>query len=99
MATHEAAEFHFLSFDIGQSWIMWPSGHTGASFAVAATLHAYYPHCKWVPWIAYPCALFIGLTMLDGKFHWASDVLAGSLIAIPIGTSIGQCFGKHPAIA
>jgi membrane-associated phospholipid phosphatase len=70
----------------------WPSGHTSACFAVAASLTAYYPDQLWVPLIGYPVGLLIGFGLVDGDRHWASDVIAGALIGHAIGYSIGQSF-------
>src|SRR5947209_1976829 len=52
----------------------WPSGHTSSTISVAAALSAYYDDEPWVPFVTYPVALAIGIGMIDGDRHWASDV-------------------------
>ena len=92
LSSNQAGEFHFGAFNFMESLTMWPSGHTATAFAIAVMLHRFYCRCRWLPYLLYPLALFIGLTMLDGKFHWTSDVAAGAIIAIPIGITIGSDF-------
>ncbi len=73
----------------------WPSGHSSATVSIAASLTAYYPDQLWVPLVGYPLGLLIGLGMIDGDRHWASDVLAGGLIGHAIGYSIGGAFRRR----
>jgi membrane-associated phospholipid phosphatase len=73
----------------------WPSGHTSATVSIAAALTAYYPDQPWVPLVGYPLGLLIGVGMVDGDRHWASDVLAGGLIGHAIGYSIGGAFRRR----
>ena len=73
----------------------WPSGHTSVSISVAAALTAYYPDTPAVPLIGYPLALAIGIGMVDGDRHWASDVVAGALIGHAVGYSIGANFRRR----
>jgi hypothetical protein len=44
----------------------------------------------WVPLIAYPMALMIGIGMIEGDHHWASDVVAGAMIGHVIGYTTGH---------
>lgn len=73
----------------------WPSGHTSATLSIAAALTAYYPDEMWVPFVGYPLGILIGLGMVDGDRHWASDVVAGGLIGHAIGYSIGADFRRR----
>jgi membrane-associated phospholipid phosphatase len=81
----------------------WPSGHTSASIALAASLTGY-SRDPWVALASYPIALFIGAGMIIGDRHWASDVVAGALIGQGIGFSVGSSFRaradgrKEPAL-
>jgi membrane-associated phospholipid phosphatase len=80
-----------------QSWSWpfpaWPSGHTSSTVSVVAALSAYYGSDElWVPFVGYPVALAIGMGMLSGDEHWASDLLAGAVIGQCIGWSIGRAF-------
>lgn len=69
----------------------YPSGHTSTSFAFVASQHAYYPEHKWIPWVGYPIATAIGVGMIEGDYHWTSEVVAGAII----GTTIGYITGKN----
>jgi len=84
----------FFRFNWAAGDVMWPSGHTASAFAAAAALHAFYRERRWLPWAVYPWATFIGLAMLDGLFHWASDVAAGVLLGIPVGLQVGREFRR-----
>lgn len=73
----------------------WPSGHTAAAVSVAAALTAYSDNPWLVGSIAYPVAGAIAFGMLTGDHHWASDVVAGGLIAQGIGWSVGKSFAAR----
>ena len=73
----------------------WPSGHTAAAVSVAAALTAYSDDPWLVGSIAYPVAGAIAFGMLTGDHHWASDVVAGALIAQGIGWSVGKSFAAR----
>ncbi len=80
-----------------QSWSWpfpaWPSGHTSSAFSVVAALSAYYGADElWIPLVGYPVAAAIGLGMLSGDEHWASDLLAGVVLGQSVGWSIGRAF-------
>ncbi len=81
--------FQPLTLDRG---LAWPSGHTSSPVTIAAALTAYYPEAWWIPAVAYPVSLAIGIGMVDGDRHWASDVVAGALIGHAIGFTIGRSF-------
>jgi len=70
----------------------WPSGHTSSAFAFVATQHAFFPNEKWLPFIGYPIAAAIGIGMVEGDYHWASDVVAGAIIGTVIGYTAGKNF-------
>jgi membrane-associated phospholipid phosphatase len=69
----------------------YPSGHTSSAFAFVASQHAYYPEHPWIPWLGYPIAAAIGIGMVEGDYHWASEVIAGAII----GTTIGYITGRN----
>ena len=88
-----ARELSFQPFTLDRG-LAWPSGHTSSPIAVAAALTAYYPEAWWVPAIGYPVSLAIGLGMVDGDRHWASDIVAGALIGHAIGYTVGRSFRR-----
>jgi len=60
-----------------------PSGHTSASFAAAATLHNRYGWEAGLP--AYVVASFVGLSRVEAKKHRVGDVLVGAAIGTATG--------------
>ena len=71
-----------------------PSGHTSASFAAAATLHNRYGWKIGLP--AHAVAAFVGVSRVQARRHRWGDVLAGAAI----GEASGLLLTKklHPAI-
>jgi len=82
--------FDFWNHTFEDGRFMWPSGHTASMFALVTALTVYFPQKKWIPWLGYPAALLTGIAMIDGDFHWTSDVVAGALL----GTIAGHITGK-----
>lgn len=70
----------------------WPSGHTSSSFSFVASQHAFFPNEKWIPWVGYPIAAAIGIGMVEGDYHWSSEVIAGAIIGTVIGYTTGKNF-------
>lgn len=90
----DPADFDFNPFDI-KGGLRWPSGHTASNVALVSALYAFYPDEHWIAAIGYPFALAIGVGMIDGDYHWLSDVVAGALIGHIIGWSVGRNFRRH----
>jgi len=65
-----------------------PSGHTSASFALAASLDELYGHRVGLP--AYLIAAAVAAQRIHGDKHWLTDVIAGAAL----GTVIGRGYGK-----
>ena len=59
-----------------------PSGHSAASFAVAAVLARHFPKGSWV-W--YGAAAFVAASRIMRGSHFPSDAIAGSLIGFLVG--------------
>lgn len=95
--TRNPADFQFDFWNRGHSdgRFFWPSGHTSAIFAFVAALRTYYPEKRWIPWVGYPFALLTALAMVDGDFHWASDVLAGGILGEVVGRFVGRGFRRR----
>lgn len=88
-------QFDFWNHTFQDGRFMWPSGHTASIMAFVSALVAYYPEKHWIKWIGYPLALLMGIIMIDGDFHWTSDVWAGALIGHVLGYSVGLGFKKY----
>jgi hypothetical protein len=57
---------------------------------VAPALAAAFPRLRWIPWAGGLLVLLVAAVMLDGDFHWTSDVLAAVLPGYPIGRTVGS---------
>ncbi|MDR2579691.1 MAG: phosphatase PAP2 family protein [Fibromonadaceae bacterium] len=69
----------------------WPSSHTATAFAMAAALAELNPDNTAIAVGAYSYAVFIGAGM-SLMAHWASDIVAGALIGIAVGRTVGKNF-------
>lgn len=65
-----------------------PSGHTPASFSIAAVIAEEYGNNPYVPAIAYGLATLTGLSRIYDDKHWASDVVFGAAIGYFVGKSV-----------
>jgi membrane-associated phospholipid phosphatase len=63
-----------------------PSGHTSATFASSATLHAHYGWKVGGP--AFAAAGFVAWTRARDGVHWLSDVAFGSAVGIVAGRAV-----------
>jgi membrane-associated phospholipid phosphatase len=84
-----ADDFNFNPFDL-HGGLRWPSGHAASNVALVSALYAFYPDEPWIALIGYPYALAVGIGMVEGDYHWLSDVVAGALIGHAIGWVIGK---------
>jgi membrane-associated phospholipid phosphatase len=81
--------------DFGRSWsradvrfpsvASFPSGHTGAAFALAGVISARYRDHRWVPWVAYGAATLVGLSRITLQAHFPSDVFVGGVLGGTLG--------------
>lgn len=85
-------EFHFGFLQGGIFW-GWPSSHTMVAFAIAATAITLYPKLKVKIW-ALLFALYVGIGV-SLTIHWFSDFVAGALIGIVVGMTVGAAFLKR----
>lgn len=86
-----AREWHPFQPALGQAW---PSGHSAAAFSLAAGLTASTGNV-YVGLVSYSAAATIAGGMLIGDKHWASDVVAGTLLGLTVGDSIGRSFRRR----
>lgn len=71
----------------------WPSGHVAVTAATLTALAFYYPNCWWLKAVAVlgTAGMMLGVSSFEaGSMHWASDAVAGALMAFPIGMSTGR---------
>ena len=71
----------------------WPSGHVAVTTAMLSSLVAYYPDSILLKLalVLGSAGMMLGVSSFEaGGMHWASDAVAGALLAIPIGLSTGQ---------
>jgi membrane-associated phospholipid phosphatase len=61
-----------------------PSGHAIAAFSVATVFARRYPQKKWVPYVAYGLATFVGFSRLTLSAHYPSDVFMGAALGYSI---------------
>jgi membrane-associated phospholipid phosphatase len=69
----------------------WPSGHTASAFALAAVVQQMYPNKIWLNVLCYSYACLIGAGA-SLNIHWLSDCIAGALMGLAIGHTVGKDF-------
>lgn len=67
-----------------------PSGHTSATFATAAVIHANYGIAAGLP--AYAVGTFVGWSRIRGNHHWLSDAIFGAAVGLASGRAASH---KH----
>ncbi|MDO8493476.1 MAG: phosphatase PAP2 family protein [bacterium] len=78
--------FNFGFFQHGIFW-GWPSSHTAVAFAGAFALIALYPKNKFIKYLAFFYALYIGLGV-SVSIHWLSDAVAGAILGILVSLTV-----------
>jgi membrane-associated phospholipid phosphatase len=86
-------EFRF-GFLRGGVFFGWPSSHTTVAFALAASVWTFYPGNRAVRFVALLYALYVGVGV-SMTIHWFSDVVAGAIIGVVIGTTVGSFFRER----
>lgn len=87
-------EFRFGFMRGGVDW-GWPSGHTIVSMTTVMTLATYYPDNIWIKAFGFPFVGYMMVSMVGshkGEIHWFSDTIAGALMGIAIGYTVGNSF-------
>jgi membrane-associated phospholipid phosphatase len=93
-------------FQLGRGWSgydyqSFPSGHTTAAFAFAASVsretQMWWPRSRWyVGTLMYSGATLVGLSRMYNNVHWASDILGGAAIGTLIGLKVVKYHHSHP---
>jgi membrane-associated phospholipid phosphatase len=65
-----------------------PSGHTGAIFAMATVFSEQYKDQKAIPITMYSIAGLVGISRMIEHKHWASDVFIGGVIGYLCGKQV-----------
>lgn len=84
-----------------------PSGHTSTAFAIATVFANEYEEQIWVPPVAYTLSTLTGLSRMNDRKHWASDVFFGAALGYFISKTIlklhsakkGRHFTIYPRIS
>lgn len=76
--------YRFKPFSANASF---PSGHATEAFAVAASIAENYP-VWWVQGLVYGIAGLVGYARIEQNAHFASDVVAGSLIGWSVARGV-----------
>lgn len=79
---HRDDEF-FTSPSLESGLDSFPSGHTSASFAVAAVVARY---CPAFAWPSFVLAGYVSLTRVFRGSHFVSDAVAGVVLGVVVGT-------------
>lgn len=61
-----------------------PSGHSGAAFAIATVFAERYSKRRWVPFVAYGVAGLVGFSRISSNHHFLSDVGFGGMLGFSI---------------
>jgi membrane-associated phospholipid phosphatase len=69
----------------------WPSGHTSAAWAMAATITEFYPDNIPLTIGLYGYAAYMGLGV-SATIHWFSDGFAGALFGYAVGKTVARHF-------
>jgi hypothetical protein len=86
--------FHFGLLRGGVFW-GWPSGHMLANTAAVTSLLTFYKDKTWLKAAggAYLGYLFLSVVSHhQSSMHWFSDAIAGTLLGLAIGTTVGRDF-------
>jgi membrane-associated phospholipid phosphatase len=74
-----------LSPFAGNGWDSFPSGHTMCSLAIATVLAVRFPKARWV---VFGIALAISASRVFRGSHFLTDIVAGAVLGVLIGTVV-----------
>ncbi len=100
--TDDPFNFELLRGFTGDDYQSFPSGHSTASFAMAAALTTeiarHRPEAKlWVGTLLFGGATLVAISRLYHNEHWASDVVVGAAIGSFGGWKLVRYVHSHPA--
>ena len=87
-------EFSLFNPGKGEDHLSLPSGHTSTAFTVMTVIAKQYP--QW--WIKYPAYAFgfaVAMRRIEGRKHWASDVLFGGAIGYTVSNAVVERHGSE----
>jgi len=90
--TDISRQFNFGFLREGIFW-GWPSSHTAVAFAMVFALITLYPKNKFIRFISFIYALYIGIGV-SLNVHWFSEFIAGAIIGAVIGVVVGKSFNQ-----
>ena len=77
--------YGFHPFQGGVAYSAFPSGHAAVAAAVATVLWVYYPRCRV---LAVGLWLAVAVGLLGAYYHFAGDVLAGTLLGVFVASLV-----------
>lgn len=94
-------DFAFMRGFRSSDYQSFPSGHTAATFAVAAAvtseMRRWYPDYNWLTGVAlYGGATAVGISRMYEAKHWASDVIMGAAIGTFAGLTTVRWLHARP---
>ena len=78
----------FKPFSLLDHYHSFPSGHTIAAFSVATVFANRYRKHRWVPYVAYGLAGWVGFTRVSLQSHFVSDVFAGAALGYVLAHNV-----------
>ncbi|HXB59002.1 MAG TPA: phosphatase PAP2 family protein, partial [Candidatus Acidoferrales bacterium] len=84
---------HIFRFGFMRGGIFWgwPSSHTTTAFAMAFTLFTLFHRKKLLQVVVITYAFYIGVGV-SMTIHWFSDFVAGAIIGMVIGITVGKSY-------
>jgi membrane-associated phospholipid phosphatase len=101
VSENDASKFQLMRGLKNDGYRSFPSGHTTAAFAFAATVASetqrWWPDSRWIlgP-LLYGGATLSGVSRIYNKAHWSSDVMAGMAIGTFTGLKVVRYQHSHP---
>ncbi len=76
-----------------------PSGHTASTLVCYGAIALLLTANRWMLLAAASMGVFVAASMVYGSFHWASDVVAGYLLAVTVLWTVNRLCLRAPAEA